>query len=237
VQSIIRCFVTEWEQGREPQIEDYLAGTGARRTALLVELVRADLKYRLQVGRDHPVESYLKRYPELEDEEAAGLIVRDYELRRRRGMAVVVADYLDRFPRLEPILTRRFAGIPASESDRPTTDWEAARPASANRVTTTLRRTPSAASLSGAVPLSQFEAKFEKIEKLGEGGMGEVWRVRHRDLDEERAVKFILPKHADSSELRERLRREAQAMARVDHPHAVRVYDVCMEDVPYIEME
>src|SRR5262249_9122840 len=90
---------------------------------------------------------------------------------------------------------------------------------------------------SGVVPLSQFEAKFEKIEKLGEGGMGEVWRVRHRDLDEERAVKFILPRHADSHELRERLRREAQAMARVDHPHAVRVYDVCMEDVPYIEME
>jgi serine/threonine protein kinase len=64
-----------------------------------------------------------------------------------------------------------------------------------------------------------------------------VWRVRHRALKEERAVKLIHPHVALDEVSLERLRREAQAMARVRHPHAVAVYDVCMDEVPYIEME
>ena len=64
-----------------------------------------------------------------------------------------------------------------------------------------------------------------------------VWRVRHRELREERAVKLIHPHVARDEVSLERLRREAQAMARVRHPHAVAVYDVCMDEVPYIEME
>ncbi len=234
---MIQGFVTEWEQGQEPQIEDYLTGTGSRRAALLVELVRADLKFRLEAGLPHEVEFYLNRYPELEDEARAGLIVRDYQLRRDHGMAVSVNDYLDRFPPLKHILTPRLAAISAPESDQPTTHWESPPPAPSNRATTTVRRTPSASSLSGVTSPSLFDSKFEKIEMIGKGGMGEVWRVRHRALGEDRAVKFIHPHHAHNDELRKRLHREAQAMARVHHPHAVRVYDVCMEDPPYIEME
>jgi serine/threonine protein kinase len=237
VQSIIRRFVTEWEQGREPRIEDYVAGTGTCRTALLAELVAMDLKHRLKMGRDHKVELYLMRYPELGDEEAAGLIVRDYELRRRCGKTVVPTDYLHRFPRLKPILSRRFSSMQPPETDRPRTNTESLLPAPDDGVTVTPLLTPSDLSVPGVGPTSLFEAKFEWIEKVGQGGMGEVWRVRHRDLNEDRAVKFILPRHAHVDELRERLRREAQAMARVDHPHAVTVHDVCMEGVPYIEME
>src|SRR5436305_1772277 len=84
---------------------------------------------------------------------------------------------------------------------------------------------------------AKFEDKFEMIEELGKGVMGEIWLVKHKELNILRALKFILPRYAENDESRERLRREARAMARVAHPHAVRVHDVCMGDIPYIEIE
>jgi serine/threonine protein kinase len=67
--------------------------------------------------------------------------------------------------------------------------------------------------------------------------MGEVWRVRRPDLGIERAVKLLLPGRSGNRETIARMLREAQAMARLNHPHAVVVHDVCLGDVPYIEME
>ncbi len=75
--------------------------------------------------------------------------------------------------------------------------------------------------------------------KLGGGGMGEVWQVRHLELNAERAVKMILTRIASDSQTRGRFRREAQAMARFTHPNAVTVHDARLSehDVAYIEME
>ncbi len=161
----------------------------------------------------------------MRDEAAVDLIVRDYETRRRHGITVATQEYLERFPRLEPALTRRLAPMDADEAEGDDTLAIQPRPA----------RVPPP-SPKNAFPRALL-AKFEPIEELGAGGMGVVWLVRHRALKEERAVKLIHPHVARDEISLERLKREAQAMARVRHPHAVAVYDVCMDDVPYIEME
>ncbi|MAQ13420.1 MAG: hypothetical protein CMN30_01275 [Sandaracinus sp.] len=72
---------------------------------------------------------------------------------------------------------------------------------------------------------------------LGRGGMAEVWLGRHLTLGVDVAVKFL--RLEDEAVLRERFAREAQLAARVDHPHAVRVFDHGMTDAgaPYIVME
>jgi formylglycine-generating enzyme required for sulfatase activity/tRNA A-37 threonylcarbamoyl transferase component Bud32 len=75
------------------------------------------------------------------------------------------------------------------------------------------------------------------IEKLGEGGMGEVWRVRHAGFTRDRALKLIHTRFALNAETRERMLREAQAMDQISHAHAVTVHDVGTDPVPYIEME
>lgn len=67
-------------------------------------------------------------------------------------------------------------------------------------------------------------------EKLGEGGMGEVWRARHRLLARPAAIKMILPeaegaRRAPTPEARERFEREAQATAQLRSPHTVNVFD------------
>jgi serine/threonine-protein kinase len=61
-------------------------------------------------------------------------------------------------------------------------------------------------------------------EKLGEGGMGEVWRARHRLLARPAAIKLIRSA-GPSDELVRRFEREAQAIARLRSPHTVDLFD------------
>ncbi|HEV8455211.1 MAG TPA: serine/threonine-protein kinase [Gemmatimonadales bacterium] len=68
-------------------------------------------------------------------------------------------------------------------------------------------------------------------EKLGEGGMGEVWRARHRMLARPAAIKLIRPSVAGnapagvSEEAIRRFEREAQVIARLRSPHTVELFD------------
>ena len=69
---------------------------------------------------------------------------------------------------------------------------------------------------------------YRLMTKLGEGGMGEVWRARHQLLARPCAVKLIRPdrlgaSHRDAA--LERFRREARTIARLTSPNTVRLYD------------
>src|SRR4051812_28693883 len=77
---------------------------------------------------------------------------------------------------------------------------------------------------------------------LGRGGMGVVWAAEDELLQRPVAIKEVrFPPSIDDDEretLRERTMREARTAARLDHPCAVRVFDVCEEDEqPFIVME
>jgi serine/threonine-protein kinase len=68
-------------------------------------------------------------------------------------------------------------------------------------------------------------------ERLGEGGMGEVWRARHRMLARPAAIKLIRPELtgalgvAQSGTVTDRFEREAQVIASLRSPHTVNLYD------------
>jgi serine/threonine-protein kinase len=73
-------------------------------------------------------------------------------------------------------------------------------------------------------------------EKLGEGGMGEVWRARHRMLARPAAIKLIRPPYAGdarsgvSADAARRFEREAQVIARLRSPHTVDLFDFGVDD-------
>jgi serine/threonine-protein kinase len=77
---------------------------------------------------------------------------------------------------------------------------------------------------------------YRLVERLGEGGMGEVWRAEHRMLARPAAIKLIRPEMlgATSFESRRlmvrRFEREAQATALMRSPHTMNVYDFGVAD-------
>ncbi|MFJ4975927.1 serine/threonine-protein kinase [Streptomyces coeruleorubidus] len=84
--------------------------------------------------------------------------------------------------------------------------------------------------------------RYRLIAKLGHGGMGTVWRAKDETVDREVAVKEPrVPEHLPERERAnafERMRREARAAARLDHPAVVDVHDVAVvEGQPWIVME
>jgi serine/threonine-protein kinase len=67
--------------------------------------------------------------------------------------------------------------------------------------------------------------KYQIIERLGRGGMAEVYRGYHATLDRYVAIKVLHAFLADDPEFKDRFHREAQNVARLKHPNIVQVYD------------
>ena len=67
--------------------------------------------------------------------------------------------------------------------------------------------------------------KYEILERLGRGGMAEVYRGYHANLDRYVAIKVLHSFLADDPEFKDRFHREAQNVARLKHPNIVQVYD------------
>jgi serine/threonine protein kinase len=73
--------------------------------------------------------------------------------------------------------------------------------------------------------LAKLLPQLEILELLGKGGMGAVYKARQPTLDRLVAVKVLPPAVAADPTFAERFTREARALARLNHPHIVSVYD------------
>src|SRR5213595_3310513 len=72
---------------------------------------------------------------------------------------------------------------------------------------------------------------------LGQGGMGAVFRVHDRELDEEVALKVLHPALSLDGHALERFRREVKLARRVTHPNVARTYDMGFDRVRFLTME
>jgi serine/threonine protein kinase len=91
------------------------------------------------------------------------------------------------------------------------------------------------------IPQGLLAERYRLVGPLGEGGMGRVWEARDELLGRDVAVKEISPGGLSATELgdlRERAIREARAIAQINHPNVVRIFDVVeQDDAPWIIME
>ena len=68
--------------------------------------------------------------------------------------------------------------------------------------------------------------------KIGEGGMGEVYKARDTRLDRTVAIK-VLPEHvAADPDLKRRFEREAKTISSLNHPHICTLHDIGSQDGP-----
>jgi len=80
--------------------------------------------------------------------------------------------------------------------------------------------------------------RYELRGTLGSGSMASVYRTWDTELEMERAIKVLSPVMARAPKVRERFRNEAKAMARLQNPNVVAVFQTGLaEDQPYIVME
>jgi serine/threonine protein kinase len=86
--------------------------------------------------------------------------------------------------------------------------------------------------------IGQTIAHFVVIEKLGEGGMGVVYKVRDQHLDRFVALKVLQPAVVADPERRRRFVLEAKAASALNHPNIIHIYDFGESDgVAYLAME
>ncbi len=91
-----------------------------------------------------------------------------------------------------------------------------------------------------SLPLQDvLEGKYEILEKIGEGGIGAVYKVRHRLLEEVRVIKVLRPQAASKEDLRRRFLHEARMAIRLKHPNIAQLHDfsIAEDDRAYIVME
>jgi WD40 repeat protein len=203
-ESVIRRFEGAWRGRERPDIAAFLEPASPHPVRLLVELVHIDMEFRLRASEEARVEEYTARFPGLDAPEVVlDLLVAEFVLRKRHGRPARPEEYWLRYPQHVTELRVLLPAEGGSGALAPT------RPVGR-----------ASAPLSGPPVIAGYEIEGE----LGRGGMGVVYKARDLLLHRTVAVKtFGSVPHPESCA---RFAREAEAIARLDHPHIVPVYEV-----------
>ena len=88
-------------------------------------------------------------------------------------------------------------------------------------------------------PETLLEGKYEILKKLREGGMGTIYSVRHRLLDEVRAIKVMRAHVLADADLKRRFVEEAKTATRLKHPNICTIHDFALgeDGTAYLVME
>ena len=88
IEVCIEAFESAWQRAERPDLTAYLPAAAPERVAVLVELIHADLEFRLKRGEAGRAEDYLARFPELDAEAAIDLIVAEFQQYERAAPCV-----------------------------------------------------------------------------------------------------------------------------------------------------
>jgi serine/threonine protein kinase len=93
------------------------------------------------------------------------------------------------------------------------------------------------AAVPSGTPLPKQVGPYELLDRLGEGGMGAVYRVRHLHLGKTMALKLLPAAQLSDPEAVARFMQEMKAVGQLSHPNIVQAHDAGVEGIPYLAME
>lgn len=230
-------FESDWREGHSLSIREYLPNSGTDTyIGTLEELVCIDMEFRWRPEQQHGsnsertlsvaestvqtrVEDYLREFPELDDEEIIRrLVEQEIFVRVNAGYVVEPSEYQSRFPHfvLEDSL------FSSSEGESTRVD-------------------PNTSLRPGAIEFPTQLGGYTLVSRLGEGGMGTVYRAQQESAGREVALKVahLESLRPDSREqMVQRFQKEAYAAAALHHDHVVPIFDVgVVNDQPYMAMQ
>jgi serine/threonine protein kinase/Tfp pilus assembly protein PilF len=197
----------------------HLGTVRTRATSLL-----DDQNRRWLLGERVAVEDYLAREPALgnDPDSLLDLIYNEIRLREEGGETPELDEYRRRFPDLEELLRLQFEV------------HQAMRP---GQVLAELGLSDECQYADQAARLPAIGG-YEVLQELGRGAMGVVYKARHVRLKRFVAVKMVLTGSYAGSRDRSRFNTEAQAVARLQHPHIVQIHEVGEQDgTPFFSLE
>jgi tRNA A-37 threonylcarbamoyl transferase component Bud32 len=212
--------------GPRPRIEDHLDEVPEHeRPLLLRELILAELHYRGRAGERPAAEDYLERFPVLSPRWLERKIPL---LAEANGGPAVPLPTLKRSSVSDP--PDGDGGVPAREG-----------PAGRKAPVTVQSTGPEPGTPAPAVDLVPDGLEvpgYRVLGVLGKGGMGVVYKARQVRLGRIVALKMILRAEYAGEEERRRFQAEAEAVARLQHPNVVQVYEVGEAGgLPFFSME
>jgi len=221
-----------WTQGQRPDVQDFLVQAGIRDPEQIVRVLRVDQRERSRLGQWISAEAYLDGFPTVsgDPEHAVDLVFAEYLLREERGEQPGIEEYQSRFPQYAEDLKLQIELHQAMGANRqfPPT-WADSSAAPRDRLKRELQ--------AQAEALPNIPG-YEIVDILGWGGMGVVYRAFQQGLHRLVALKMVHAGARASPQVLARLRVEAEAVGRLQHPNIVQIHEVGQHaGSPYLVLE
>ncbi|HSE98727.1 MAG TPA: hypothetical protein VLD57_10735, partial [Blastocatellia bacterium] len=86
---------------------------------------------------------------------------------------------------------------------------------------------------------TKLAGRYMLVRKIGQGGMGAIYKAVHTRMDRICAVKLLTALSGDNEAAHARFNREAKMASRIDNPHAITIYDYgeSEDGIPFLAME
>ena len=215
--SPVQEFESLWRKEQTPNVRDFLQQAADLSPQQVVEVLCIDQWQRWHHGDRIPAETYLEMHPALASapDAAFDLVFGEFLLREQAGEEPALETFSKRFPQFAGLLERQAKLHQAFEA-------ESLSPATG----------PNAAATQQAGPNAKDPSEWPQVPgytivaKLGQGGMGQVFKAKQERLDRVVALKIIRQESlSQDPHAIQRFTQEARAAAKLSHPNIIVIYD------------
>ena len=216
-------FEAAWKADERPRLEQYLQEVAeADRPELFQQLFPLELHWRLRRQEEPTLEEYVGRFPQYAREVQAAL--------ERKGL--LPSELLAGVP-VEQLVQQLVQGELISASEI----WSLQQSLPPQRLPKDARELACELIRQGRLTQYQVTAihagrikdlvfgEYTVLDQIGSGGMGQVFKARHRTMERIVALKVLPPQAMDSPEAVKRFRKEVKAAAKLTNPNIVTAYD------------